>query len=156
MMILGIGHDLCSCSRMALAYERQGLRLVQKILTPTEQAQWQQRQSQHPSRALSFLAMRFAAKEAFCKAMGWGFRAPMSWHGCEVQHRAGGQPCFVFHQHVLTWWQAQSPTLLAHLSLSDDGDYASAFVVIERRAAPSESTAPTASSVLSPPRSPLL
>lgn len=151
-MIFGIGHDLCSRSRMALAYERQGLRLVQKILTPAEQAQWQQRQREHPNRALSFLAMRFAAKEAFCKAMGWGFRAPMSWHGCEVQHRAGGQPCFVFHQQVLTWWQAQSPPLLAHLSLSDDGDYASAFVVIEVTTA--ERDVPSAS--LSTSANPLL
>lgn len=134
-MIVGIGHDLCSRSRMARAYERQGLRLVHKILSPAEQAQWQQRLSEHPDRALSFLAMRFAAKEAFCKAMGWGFRAPMSWHGCAVQHRAGGQPCFVFDQAVQTWWQAQQPPLIAHLSLSDDGDYASAFVVIERSSA---------------------
>jgi holo-[acyl-carrier protein] synthase len=133
-MILGIGHDLCSRTRMGLAYERQGLRLVQKILTPAEQAQWQQRQSEHPSRALSLLAMRFAAKEAFCKAMGWGFRAPMSWHGCEVQH----------------------PALLAHLSLSDDGDYASAFVVIERSAAPLSPTEPTAFPTVSTSISPLL
>lgn len=151
-MIFGIGHDLCSRSRMALAYERQGLRLVQKILTPAEQAQWQQRQREHPNRALSFLAMRFAAKEAFCKAMGWGFRAPMSWHGCEVQHHPSGQPCLVFHAQLLAWWQHQNPALRAHLSLSDDGDYASAFVVIEVTTA--ERDVPSAS--LSTSANPLL
>jgi holo-[acyl-carrier protein] synthase len=134
-MIVGIGHDLCSLARMAQAQARQGARLPAKILTPTELQEWQQRHHQHPGKGLSFLAMRFAAKEAFCKAMGWGFRAPMSWHGCEVRPLPGGRPSFVFHHGLLTWWQAQHPLLCAHLSLSDDGDYASAFVVIEQTAA---------------------
>lgn len=128
-MIHGIGTDICNTRRVAAVWLRQGERFVEKVLGPNEQREWRARADRHPERALQFLATRFAAKEAFCKALGTGFRHPMRWHDCEVVSRSGGQPGLDLHNELKAW--VESRGLRVHLSLSDDTDYATAFVVVE-------------------------
>jgi hypothetical protein len=78
-----------------------------------------------------YLATRFSAKEAFSKAVGLGMRLPMTWRRCEIANEATGQPLLVLHGDLKTWFEAQG--LSAHVSLTDESDYAASFVVVERQ-----------------------
>jgi len=77
-----------------------------------------------------FLATRFSAKEALSKAIGLGLRQPMSWHACEVGRLPSGQPVVVLHGALQVWFEARH--LSAHLSLTDESDYAASFCVVEQ------------------------
>ena len=79
---------------------------------------------------LRFLATRFAAKEAFSKAIGLGMRQPMRWQACEVAKAASGQPGIALHGALAAWFEERR--LRAHLSITDETDYAAAFVVVEQ------------------------
>jgi holo-[acyl-carrier protein] synthase len=138
-LIYGIGHDLCDIDRMQAALHRHPVRLVQKILMPAEQLQWQARFAQHPRRGAQFLATRFAAKEALSKALGLGLRPPMAWHACEIVSLPSGQPSWRMHGALGAWLVQQQ--LRAHVSLTDEHHMASAFVVVEFDA--SVSTSPS-------------
>jgi len=129
MTLHGIGTDLCDTRRLAAVLARRGERFAQRVLTPAELAQYRQRRALHAGRGLNFLATRFAAKEAFSKAIGLGLRAPMGWQACEVDSLPSGQPRLLLHGELAAWFAARR--LVAHLSLSDDGDFAVAFVVVE-------------------------
>ncbi|HYR26564.1 MAG TPA: holo-ACP synthase [Aquabacterium sp.] len=130
-MIAGIGTDLCDVRRIEAAVTRQGERFVARILGPQEQAVFHGRQTSHASRAWRYLASRFAAKEAFSKAIGLGMRSPMNWHDCQVLNNELGQPIIVLSGELAGWFARQA--WHAHLSLSDEGDFALAFVVIDHR-----------------------
>jgi holo-[acyl-carrier-protein] synthase len=129
-MIYGVGTDLCDVRRIAAALERHGERFAQRILAAGELVTWRERTHRWPERGTRFLATRFAAKEAFSKAVGLGLRAPMRWRDCEVGHLPSGQPTVVLHGALAQWCAARG--LVAHLSVSDEGDLASAFCVVER------------------------
>ena len=75
-------------------------------------------------------AKRFAAKEAFSKALGTGFRPPMSWHGLQVMNDEQGKPVAVAGGELRDYLEAHQ--LQAHISLSDEADYAVAFVILEK------------------------
>ncbi|MEN9472577.1 MAG: hypothetical protein RLZZ495_666 [Pseudomonadota bacterium] len=128
-MIYGIGTDICDIRRIQTTLERQGERFAAKILHPTEYAIWQQRTQQCAQRGIRYVATRFAAKEAFSKAIGLGMQTPMTWHDCEIGNHPSGKPCIVLHGALKTWWEAQN--WVAHLTLSDEADYAVGFCVIE-------------------------
>lgn len=129
-MIFGIGTDLCDVRRIEATFQRQGERFVRKVLTDTEFAVWQRRSERWPERGLRYLATRFSAKEAFSKAIGLGMRMPMTWRSCEIANRPSGQPVIVLHGELKTWFEAQG--LSAHLTVTDETDYAASFVVVER------------------------
>lgn len=129
-MIFGIGTDLCDVRRIEATFQRQGERFVRKVLTDTEFAVWQQRSERWPERGLRYLATRFSAKEAFSKAIGLGMRMPMTWRSCEIANRPSGQPVIVLHGELKTWFEAQG--LRAHVTVTDETDYAASFVVVER------------------------
>jgi holo-[acyl-carrier-protein] synthase len=129
-MIVGIGVDLCDVRRIAGVLDRQGERFAQRVLGPAELAVWRARTARSPERGLRYLATRFSAKEAFSKAIGLGMRMPMTWRRCEVANRPSGQPCIVLHDALKTWFEEQG--LTAHLTLTDEGDHAASFVVVER------------------------
>lgn len=129
-MIWGVGTDLCDVRRIDAALTRHGLRLAQRILTEVELATWQARSARCPARGVRYLATRFSAKEAFSKAIGLGLRSPMSWHACEVVTAPSGQPGIRAHGALAAWLQVRG--LRAHLSLSDDGDYALSHCVVEQ------------------------
>ncbi|MCI4440803.1 holo-ACP synthase [Tibeticola sp.] len=132
-MIYGIGTDLCDVRRIAAALSRHGERFAERILAEGELATWRQRSARWPERGTRFLATRFAAKEAFSKAIGLGLRAPMRWRDCEVGRLPSGQPTVVLHGALAQWCAARG--LVAHLSVSDEGDMACAYCIVEQRRA---------------------
>ncbi len=85
-------------------------------------------------RGISYLATRFSAKEAFSKAIGMGMRMPMTWRACEVLNAASGKPEIRLHGALADWFAARR--LVAFVSVSDESDYAAAFVVVETQETP--------------------
>lgn len=128
-MIYGIGTDICDVRRIHESVQRHGERFAQKILSEAELHTWRLRSQRWPERGLRYLATRFSAKEAFSKAVGLGMRLPMTWRCCEIGQLASGQPCIVLHGELKTWFEARG--LQAHVSLTDESDYAASFVVVE-------------------------
>lgn len=129
-MIFGIGTDICDVRRIEAVLQRQGERFVRKVLTEAEVGVWQQRTARSPERGVRYLATRFSAKEAFSKAVGLGMRLPMTWRRCEIANQPSGQPVLVLHGDLKTWFEGQG--LIAHVSVTDESDYAASFVVVER------------------------
>ena len=130
-MIHGIGTDICDIRRIRASFERHGERFAQKILSDGELAVWRRRSARWPERGVRYLATRFSAKEAFSKAIGLGMRMPMHWRLCEIANQPSGQPRIVLHGGLKDWFEAQQ--LVAHISVSDESDYAASFCVVERR-----------------------
>lgn len=125
-MIVGIGSDIARIERFARAMQRHGPRFALRILGPDEHAVWLQK-----AQPAAFLAKRFAAKEAFVKALGLGLREGMQWCDIQVLNDALGKP------HLLLSGEADRLMKVAgvtasHITLSDEADYAVAFVVLER------------------------
>lgn len=132
-MIYGIGTDVCDVRRIRASLERHGERFALKILSDAEFATWQQRSTRWPERGVRYLATRFSAKEAFSKAVGMGMRMPMTWRHCEIAKAASGQPHIVLHGELKVWFEARQ--LSAHVSVTDETDYAASFVVVEQATA---------------------
>ena len=130
-MIHGIGTDICDIRRIRASFERHGERFAQKILSETELAVWRRRSARWPERGLRYLATRFSAKEAFSKAVGLGMRLPMQWRLCEIANRPSGEPMIVLHGGLKEWFEAQG--LAAHISVTDESEYAASFCVVEKR-----------------------
>ena len=130
-MIYGIGTDICDVRRIRASLERHGERFAQKILSEAELATWRARSARWPERGVRYLATRFSAKEAFSKAVGLGLRMPMSWRLCEIANAPGGKPVIVLHGSLKTWFETQG--LAAHVTLTDETDYAASFVVVEKK-----------------------
>ncbi|MFP8833275.1 holo-ACP synthase [Hydrogenophaga sp. XSHU_21] len=128
-MIYGIGTDICDVRRIAATFERQGERFARKVLADGEFAVWQRRRARWPQRGLRYLATRFSAKEAFSKAIGLGMRMPMTWRRCEIVNLPSGQPVIVLHGELRQWFEARG--LRAHVTVTDESDYAASFVVVE-------------------------
>ena len=130
VVIYGIGTDICDVRRIRASLERHGERFAQRILAPGELAVWQARSLRWPERGVRYLATRFSAKEAFSKAIGLGLTQPMSWRACEVATLPGGRPVLRLHGALQAWCEARG--LHAHISVSDEGDYATSFCVVEQ------------------------
>lgn len=124
-MIYGIGVDIVEVIRIQRAYERWGQRFADKILGPTELAQFTT--SKTPVR---FLSMRFAAKEAASKALGTGFRQGVSPRQIEVQHNRAGKPSLVFSEYVAVLTERENITG-SYVSMADERDYAIAYALLE-------------------------
>ena len=129
-MILGVGTDLVEVVRCAQVLRRHPQRFVERILTPQEQAGF--RAATHPER---HLAKRFAAKEAAAKALGTGIAAGVGWHDLWIAADERGRPQLGLSAAVCARF-APGRQLLTHLSISDERDYALAFVVLELGAVP--------------------
>jgi len=78
-----------------------------------------------------FLATRFAAKEAFSKAVGLGMRMPMTWRRMQTLNAPGGRPIVVLAEPLKTWYEARFGA--AHVSLTDEHDMVAAYVIVETR-----------------------
>ena len=129
-MIFGIGTDICDIRRIRASLARHGERFAEKILSDGELATWRDRSARWPDRGVSYLATRFSAKEAFSKAIGTGMRMPMTWRNCEIAKAASGQPEIVLHGALKQWFEAQQ--LSAHITVTDETDYATSFCVVEK------------------------
>ncbi|MFT5532449.1 MAG: holo-[acyl-carrier protein] synthase [Burkholderiaceae bacterium] len=130
-MIYGIGTDIIRISRIAAALKRHGPRFAQKILGAEEMEKYHRRASMSELRGLSFLATRFAAKEAFSKAIGLGMRMPMTWRAMQVLNDSNGKPV-VLCSGTLAAFMTQHD-LIAQVSITDETDYAVAFVIVEKK-----------------------
>ena len=128
-MIYGIGTDICDVRRIRASLARHGDRFARKILSEAEFATWQARSARWPERGIRFLATRFSAKEAFSKAIGLGMTMPMTWRLCEVAKLPSGQPTLVLHGRLKDWFDARH--LSAHVTVTDETDYAASFCVVE-------------------------
>jgi holo-[acyl-carrier protein] synthase len=128
--VYGIGTDVCDVRRIAATLQRRGDRFAEKVLGPREIEVFRSRRARVEARGLAYLATRFSAKEAFSKAIGLGMRLPMTWRACEVLNAPSGKPEIVLHGALARWFGERG--LRAHVSVSDETDYAAAFVVVER------------------------
>jgi len=129
-MIYGIGTDICDVRRIRTSIERHGDRFALKILSEAEFATWKQRSARWPERGMRYLATRFSAKEAFSKAIGMGMRMPMTWRHCEIAKAPSGKPEIVLHGALKVWFDARR--LSAHVTVTDETNYAASFVVVEQ------------------------
>ena len=124
-MIYGIGTDIVAVKRLQGMWERHGEKALQRLLAPDEMADFAKASDKG-----RFLAKRFAAKEAFSKAFGTGIRPPAVLSAIAVSHDDLGKPILVCYGQLAEMIKNQS--LTAHLSLSDEADYAIAYVILER------------------------
>jgi holo-[acyl-carrier protein] synthase len=128
-MIYGIGTDILKIERVRAALGRHGERFALRILGPDEMAIYQRRSARHAERGLLFLATRFAAKEAFAKALGLGIRTPMTWHAVQILKEASGKPTPVPNGPLAQWMAERH--LRGHITVTDEAEYVAAFAVVE-------------------------
>jgi holo-[acyl-carrier protein] synthase len=124
-MIYGVGTDVVEVGRIEKALTRFGDRFAKRILCPPEL----QRFEKHKLKA-NYLAKRFAAKEAFTKALGTGIHAPANWHGVWVRNLPSGKPVLDFSEPLKAFMKERK-IVQAHVSLSDERGVAFATVILE-------------------------
>ena len=124
-MIFGIGTDIVEYARIERMWLQYQLRLAERLLSDAELPEYHEHA--HPAR---FLAKRFAAKEAFAKAVGSGLRYPVSLSLISVTHDGLGKPMLQFDP-LLRTYLAQLGINGHHLSISDERNMIVAFVVLE-------------------------
>ena len=129
-MIYGVGTDICDVRRIATSLARRGDRFAERVLGPHEIEVFRARRARVEARGISYLATRFSAKEAFSKAIGMGMHMPMTWRACEVVKAPSGKPQIRLHGELAAWFEANR--LRAHVSITDETDYAASFVVVEQ------------------------
>ncbi len=130
-MIYGIGTDILQIPRLKAAVERWGDRFAEKILGPDEMKRYLHRKSRVEVRGLRYLATRFAAKEAFSKAIGLGMRMPMTWRSMQTLNAPSGKPVVVTSGKLKA--HMEKHRLTAQVSITDETDYAVAFVIVEQQ-----------------------
>src|SRR6516165_6702149 len=131
-MIIGLGSDLIDIRRVEKSIARFGERFLSRIFTETERTKSDRR----AQRAASY-AKRFAAKEACSKALGTGLRRGVFWRDMGVVNLPSGQPTMKLSGGAAKRLKAMLPPgtePFIHLTLTDEGAFAQAFVVIEARA----------------------
>ena len=129
-MIIGLGSDLCNIERIAASVERFGDRFEQRVFTDVERA----KAARRPFTKAGTLAKRFAAKEAFSKAVGTGFRAGVFMRDIGVVNAASGAPTLALTGGAKARLDALTPeghAARVHLTMTDDHPWAQAFVIIE-------------------------
>jgi len=124
-MIYGVGTDLIEIKRVKRVLERFGERFARRILCEPELKRF--RSHKQP---VAYLAKRFAAKEAFTKALGTGIHAPANWHGVWVVNLRSGKPVLEFSPPLQQLLQERK-IRRSHLSLTDEQEIAAATVILE-------------------------
>jgi holo-[acyl-carrier protein] synthase len=132
-MIYGIGTDICDLRRLRATLARRGDRFAEKVLGEREIEVFRARRARVEARGVAYLATRFSAKEAFSKAIGLGIHMPMTWRACEILNLPGGQPVIRLNGALADWFAERG--LAAHVTVTDETDYAASFVVVERQTA---------------------
>jgi holo-[acyl-carrier protein] synthase len=130
-MIYGIGTDIIQISRIEAALVRNGERFAERILGPDELEKYRRRKAKVEARGIRFLATRFAAKEAFSKAIGLGMRMPMTWRAMQTLNAASGKPVAIATGALKEFMEQNG--LTAQVSITDEADYAVAFVIVEKK-----------------------
>ncbi|HUQ26714.1 MAG TPA: holo-ACP synthase [Burkholderiales bacterium] len=124
-MIYGVGTDIVEVGRIEKALARFGDRFAKRILCDPELKRFQN----HRQKA-NYLAKRFAAKEAFTKALGTGIHAPANWHGVWVKNLPSGKPVLEFSDPLKLLLDKRGISN-SHLSLADERGMAVATVILE-------------------------
>ena len=135
-MIFGLGTDIIRIDRIAAAVARHGDRFAQRILGPQEMEKYLRRKAKVETRGFRFLATRFAAKEAFSKAVGTGFKRGVFMKDIGVVNAPSGAPTLALTGGAKARLDAMVPDgyeARIHLTLTDDHPWAQAFVIIEAR-----------------------
>ena len=124
-MIYGVGTDVVEIGRIEKALARFGERFARRILCEPELMRFKNHRL-----PAAYLAKRFAAKEAFTKALGTGIHAPANWHGVWVRNLPSGKPVLEFSENLARLLE-QRNILHSHLSLTDERGVAMATVILE-------------------------
>lgn len=127
-MIYGIGTDTVQISRMTKKWQRSGDDFARAILSTQE---WDDYLNCKDTQKAAFLAKRFAAKEALAKALRTGFRQPVFLNNISILHNEHNAPYFALTDELQQWLNNKNIKNL-HLSISDEKEYAIAFVVAEQ------------------------
>ena len=131
-MIVGLGSDLCNIERIQASLDRFGERFLQRVFTATEQA----KAARRPFTRAGTLAKRFAAKEAFSKAVGTGFRHGVFMRDIGVANLPSGAPTLKLTCGARARLDDLTPpghSIRVHLTMTDDHPWAQAFVILEAR-----------------------
>jgi holo-[acyl-carrier protein] synthase len=129
-VIIGIGSDLCNIERIGRSLDRFGQRFEQRVFTETERARAEKR----PLTRAGTYAKRFAAKEAFSKAVGTGFKRGVFMKDIGVVNKASGEPTLHLTggaRQRLDELTPEGHAARIHLTMTDDHPFAQAFVIIE-------------------------
>jgi holo-[acyl-carrier protein] synthase len=129
-MIIGLGSDLCSIERIQASLDRFGERFEQRVFTEVERA----KAARRPFTKAGTLAKRFAAKEAYSKAVGTGFKAGVFMKDIGVVNARSGAPTLALTGGAKARLDALTPAghvAAVHLTMTDDHPWAQAFVIIE-------------------------
>lgn len=129
-MIIGLGSDLCNIERIAATLERHGERFEQRVFTDVERA----KAARRPFTRAGTYAKRFAAKEAFSKAIGTGFSRGVFMKDIGVVNAPSGAPTLALTGGARDHVDAMTPAghkVVIHLTLTDDHPWAQAFVILE-------------------------
>ena len=129
-MIFGIGTDMVEIERIRAADARFGERFALRILGSLEMERYRSRRERSNERGITFLATRFAAKEAISKALGLGMRQPMTWRAVEIVNDASGRPVPQISSEALRRF-AEQRRLRLHISVTDEKQFAMAYAVAE-------------------------
>lgn len=124
-MIFGIGTDIVEVARIEASIQQFGDDFAKRILADSEFESYQQSKIKP-----RFLAKRFAAKEAFSKALGTGLRAPATFQNIAVSHDVLGKPLLVLAAELQVFLKSKN-IIQTHISISDEKSLAAAFVVLE-------------------------
>ena len=125
-MIVGVGVDIAETKRFENLYSRYGGRIVRRILTESEQVEFGRRNN-----PASYLATRFAAKEAAAKALGTGFGCGVGYKSIEIKNNNQGKPMLKFINSALELARKKKVENV-FVSLSDEKHYVVAMVILER------------------------
>ena len=131
-MIISIGSDLCNIERIQASLDRWGERFELRVFTEVERAKGNSR----PFTKAGTMAKRFAAKEAFSKAVGTGFKRGVFMKDIGVVNAKSGAPTLALSGGAAARLAEITPagySAVIHLTLTDDHPWAQAFVVIEAR-----------------------
>ena len=131
-MIVGIGSDLCNIERIRNSLDRWGDKFLQRVFTDTERA----KAARRPHTVAGTLAKRFAAKEAFAKAVGTGFKRGVYMKDIGVVNLPSGKPTLELTGGARARLDALAPDGHAvdiHLTMTDDYPWAQAFVILTAR-----------------------
>ena len=127
--IAGIGTDLLRIDRVQGVFDRHPERFVRRILGPEEIETFHRRYKRDPRRGIRYLATRFAAKEAFSKAIGLGMHTPMAWSRMQTLNAPGGRPYVKLSEPLASWYAQRFG--VAHVSVTDEHDIVAAYAVVE-------------------------
>lgn len=129
--ILGCGTDIVEIERISKIYDNFGGKFLKKILGGSEMMIYEEKKSYQSK--ISFIAKRFAAKEAFVKALGIGFRK-IAFNEIEIVSDENGKPIILINQKIEQIFLElfKSIKILTHISISDERKYANALVILEK------------------------